>query len=121
MASTASPTAPVEAEPRVRPDTVPRERTEVKRQPQYAVVLHNDDVNGMDHVVRVLRKVFHHGRAKAIWLMLKAHFAGQVMVWTGSLEVAELKADQVRSCGPDPNMKQFGATTLQVSVEPLPD
>jgi ATP-dependent Clp protease adaptor protein ClpS len=102
------------------PAADPRERTKPKRQPPYAVILHNDDLNGMDFVVGVLRKVFKFGRLHAVWLMLKAHVSGRVIVWTGSLEVAELKAEQLKSCGADPLMKAHGATTLSVSIEPLP-
>lgn len=122
MAATEAPALPNETlpQPIARPAAVPQERTKAKRQPPYAVILHNDDVNGMDYVVGVLRKVFNYGRMKAIWLMLKVHVTGRAVVWTGSLEVAELKADQLRSCGPDPNMKHRGACTLGVSVEPLP-
>ena len=50
--------------------------------------------------------------------MLEAHEKGRSVVWTGALEVAELKADQIRSCGPDPAMKARGAQPLAVSVEP---
>lgn len=99
----------------VRPKTVPR----VKRQPPHAVILHNDDINGFDYVVGVLRKVFHYGRGKAFWLTLTAHFRGRSLVWSGTLEVAELKADQIRSCGPDPKMISKGALPLRVSIEPL--
>jgi ATP-dependent Clp protease adaptor protein ClpS len=84
-------------------------------------VLHNDDLNGFAYVVDVLRKVFHYGRPKAFWLTLRAHLTGQSVVWSGSLEVAELKADQVRSCGPDPSARSRGALPLRVSVEPLPE
>src|SRR5438046_6694813 len=59
--------------PIVRPQTTPREQTQTKRQPPYAVILHNDDINGFDYVVGVLRKVFNYGRMKAFWLTLKAH------------------------------------------------
>src|SRR5215475_14333397 len=99
-----------------RPETTPREQTQVRRQPPYAVVLHNDDVNGFDFVIEVLRKVFRYGALKAYWLTLKAHLTGRSVVWSGSLEVAELKAEQIRSCGPDPNRKR--SRPLQVSVEP---
>ena len=95
-------------------------RNKTKKLPPYAVVLHNDDLNGMDHVVMALRKVFNYGRTKCVWLMMKAHVTGQSIIWTGSLEVAELKADQLKSCGPDPSMKQKGATSLSVTIEPLP-
>src|SRR5262249_44944963 len=105
--------------PRERPTTKPREETRTKKQPPYAVILHNDDLNGFDFVIGVLRKVFNYGRLKAFWLTLKIHCAGRGVIWSGTLEVAELKADQVRSCGPDPNGKR-GVEPLKVSVEPLP-
>jgi ATP-dependent Clp protease adaptor protein ClpS len=98
----------------------PSELPEARRQPPYAVVLHNDDLNGFDFVIGVLRKVFNYGWMKAFWLTLKAHLTGQSIVWSGSLEVAELKAARVRSCGPDPKGKK-GVTALTVTVEPLPD
>lgn len=106
--------------PEVETEVEAREETEAKRQPPYAVILHNDNINGFDFVVGVLKKVFHYGSLKAIWLTTKAHFTGQSIVWSGALEVAELKADQIRSCGPDPRMKEKGAVPLTVTVEPLP-
>jgi ATP-dependent Clp protease adaptor protein ClpS len=123
MAVIEVPQAPIQANPQpiVRPVPTPREHTEVRRQPPYAVVLHNDDLNGFDYVIGVLRKVFNYDYPKAHRLTMEAHSTGRSIVWTGSLEVAELKADQLRSCGPDPNAKSQGAPPLSVSVEPLPD
>jgi ATP-dependent Clp protease adaptor protein ClpS len=122
MPRTETPPAPTETQPEtiVRPTTKRRRRAKAKRQPPYAVVLHNDDVNGADYVVVALRKVFNYSLTKAIGLMLQAHVTGRSIVWTGTLELAELKADQLRSCGPDPNMRERGALPLQVSIEPLP-
>jgi len=102
------------------PEVLPDEDTETRtrRQPPYAVILHNDDLNGMDFVIGVLRKVFGYTEQKCYELMLEAHFKGRCVVWVGSLEVAELKADQIRSCGPDPASKPRGAQPLGVSVEP---
>jgi ATP-dependent Clp protease adaptor protein ClpS len=104
----------------VRPKQRPRGRTDTKHQPPYAVILHNDPINGFDFVIGVLSKVFGYGTPKAFWLTLQAHVTGRSHVWTGSLEVAELKADQVRSCGPDPAQKSKGAGPLAVTIEPLP-
>jgi ATP-dependent Clp protease adaptor protein ClpS len=101
-------------------EPAPVDQSRTKRQPPYAVILHNDDVNGFDYVVGVLRKVFHYGRVKAFRLTLATHLRGQSIVWSGVLEVAELKADQLRSCGPDPRMASLGALSLRVTVEPLP-
>jgi ATP-dependent Clp protease adaptor protein ClpS len=104
----------------IEPRTVPEDETETrtKRQPPYAVVLHNDDVNGFDYVVAVLRKVFGYDEPKAFALTLQADQTGRSIVWSGALEVAELKADQIRSCGPDPRAP--AALPLRVTVEPLP-
>ena len=55
-------------------------RNKTKRQPPYAVVLHNDPMNGFDYVVRILQKVFGYGMTRAIWLTMKAHVSGQTVV-----------------------------------------
>ena len=121
MVTAESAPAPVEVVPerRERPATNPREQTQTKRQPPYAVILHNDDLNSFEFVIGVLRKVFNYGRLRAFWLTFKVHCAGRGVIWSGTLEVAELKAEQVRSCGPDPNGKR-GALPLKVNVEALP-
>jgi ATP-dependent Clp protease adaptor protein ClpS len=105
--------------PREKTDTEPREETRTKRQPPYAVVLHNDDLNGFPFVIGVLRKVFRCGLPKAYWLTLKVHLRGRGVIWSGTLELAELKAEQVRACGPDPHGRS-GTQPLTTSVEPLP-
>jgi ATP-dependent Clp protease adaptor protein ClpS len=106
--------APAREKPSPRTDTRP------KRQPPYAVVLHNDNINGFDYVVGVLMKVFRYGSGKALWLTLKAHTAGRCIVWTGSLEVAELKVEQIRGAGPDPRKASMGGRPLKATAEPLP-
>jgi ATP-dependent Clp protease adaptor protein ClpS len=92
--------------------------TQTRRQPPYAVILHNDDHNGADYVVNVLRKVFGYTVEKSEELMMEAHKTGRSAVWVGAMEVAELKADQIHSCGPDPRAKASGAEALHVTVEP---
>jgi ATP-dependent Clp protease adaptor protein ClpS len=90
-----------------------------KRQPPYAVILHNDDINTCEFVVGVLQKVFGYTLEKCVQLMFEAHHTGRSVIWSGSLEVAELKADQIHACGPDPDTKDRGAEPLRVSLEPL--
>jgi ATP-dependent Clp protease adaptor protein ClpS len=110
----------ITAEPPAAEETTPERRSKPKKQPPYAVILHNDNFNGFDYVVSVLRKVFNYGRPKAFQLTMAAHTSGRSIVWSGVLELAELKADQIRSCGPDPVAKANGALTLRVTVEALP-
>ena len=92
---------------------------EPERPPLYGVVLHNDPINTIEFVVRVLRKVLGYGLAKALRLTLQAHVTGRSIVWVGPLEVAELRAEQIQSCGPDPTRVAAGATRLSVSLEPF--
>lgn len=108
--------------PTAFPDVLPETDTApvVRHQPPYAVVLHNDDINTMEFVVGVLRKVFGYTAERCVELMMEAHQKGRSVVWVGPLEVAELKADQIKSCGPDPVRKDAGAGPLRVSVEPMP-
>ena len=113
--NTAVELAPEKATPK------PRTIDKPKRQPPHAVVLHNDPVNGFDYVVGVLRKVLHYNGGRAFWLTLRAHTSGRSVVWSGTLELAELKAEQIRACGPDPNKAADGALPLTVTIEPLPD
>ena len=104
-------------EPAKKEKTKPSSTTRPKRQPPYAVVLHNDPVNDFEYVVRVLQKVFRYGGGKCFWLTLRAHVTGRCIVWTGSLEVAELKVQQVNDCGPDPTKPN--APPIKTTAEPL--
>jgi ATP-dependent Clp protease adaptor protein ClpS len=116
--TTNSPVAPsVIPDQKTKPKTVPKP----KLQPPHAVILHNDDVNRFEWVVGILIKVLRCGGPRAVWLTMRAHLAGRCVVWTGSLEVAEFKADQLRSCGADPTKKASGALPLRVTIEALPE
>jgi ATP-dependent Clp protease adaptor protein ClpS len=102
----------------VRPKPRTEEEKRAQQLPPFAVVLHNDDVNSFEFVIGVLQKVFGYGLPQAFMLTRQAHETGRSIVWTGSREVAELKAEQVHSCGPDPVMAHRGAQPLRVTVEP---
>jgi ATP-dependent Clp protease adaptor protein ClpS len=95
-AAPSAPTAPTRPETPTRPDD--EQRTHVL--PPYKVLLHNDDVNSMDHVVRsLMRSVPGIGRAAAMRIMLEAHLTGVALVTVCPLELAELYRDRLESCG----------------------
>ncbi|MBA2447897.1 MAG: ATP-dependent Clp protease adaptor ClpS [Chloroflexi bacterium] len=86
------------------PATIPREEQEQRTKPRalepYKVILHNDDHNSMDHVVRSLvRSVQGLSVNKAVQIMLEAHNSGRAIVTTCPLELAELYRDRLESCG----------------------
>ena len=91
-----------------------------KKQPPYAVVVFNDDLHTFDYVIETFRKVFGYPTEKCLSLALDIHKAGRSIVWSGALEVAELKRDQIRSAGPDFYAKPKVDFPLNVTIEPLP-
>jgi ATP-dependent Clp protease adaptor protein ClpS len=109
--------APAVAQP--KPGVKPAPQTRPQR--PWAVILHNDNINGFDFVIRTLQKVLHYGFWRSLKLAVQAHCSGRAIVWTGFREHAELKAEQIQSCGPDPGMLHRGALPLHASVEQLPE
>lgn len=95
-------------------------RGEWEPQPPYAVVLHNDPISTFEFVVGVLQKVFGYALEKALFLTVQAHETGRSIVWVGALEIAELHAERIQACGPDPDRVDAGAQRLGVTVELLP-
>lgn len=81
-----------------RPDVEQRPRSLSEILPPYRVILHNDDVNTMDHVVRsIVRSVPKIGLVKAAAIMLEAHHNGKAVVTTCPKELAELYRDRLQS------------------------
>jgi ATP-dependent Clp protease adaptor protein ClpS len=64
--------------PRVIPETVP----ETELEPQYRVLIHNDDVTPMDFVIAILERIFFVAEADAVNIMFTAHYTGLAYVQT---------------------------------------
>jgi ATP-dependent Clp protease adaptor protein ClpS len=114
--------APVvlEAPPKSKKRKREREKVRPKKQPPYAVIVENDDFHTFDYVIEVLQKVFGYDLQKAFQLTKQVHLAGQALVWSGALELAELKRDQIRGYGPDTYAMKPVTFPLGVRVEQLP-
>jgi ATP-dependent Clp protease adaptor protein ClpS len=91
-----------------------------KTRPPHAVIVENDAVHTWIYVVGVFQKVFGFSKSKSFLLTAKIHFAGESIVWSGTLEVAELKRDQIRGCGPDHHARRPCNFPLGVRIEKLP-
>lgn len=83
------------------PDTIvttkPKHGEQTRRIPPYHVILENDDLHSFEFVIEVLRKAIGCNEQRAIAFTTEAHTKGRAIVWTGSKEVAELKAEQIQS------------------------
>ena len=78
-------------------ETIEKTNTETRYMPLYRVILHNDDVNTMIHVMMVLSEVFNFEHEKCIQIMEEAHNTGSAHCKTEPLEHAELHRDQLQA------------------------
>ncbi len=89
------------------PETESQQRAAPESARRHAVILHNDEVNSMDHVVSALLQsvpeLSHHD---AVGVMLEAHAKGRAVVTVRPLTTAELYRDRLWSLG------------LEATVEP---
>ena len=90
-----------------------------KPQPQYAVIVLNDDLHTFDYVIEALSRVCGHSLQRALQFAIEIDSQGRSIVWTGSLEVAELKRDQIKEFGPDHYAKTPVTFPLGCYIEPL--
>jgi ATP-dependent Clp protease adaptor protein ClpS len=63
----------------------------------WQVMILNDPVNLMSFVTLILRRIFGYSEEKATELMLKVHYEGSAIVWTGEREKAELYVQQLQT------------------------
>ena len=103
--------------PDVGTATKPEEEIKVRLLPPYHVILLNDDHHSFEFVIEVLRKALGFSEEHAFLVTHEAHTKGRAIVWTGSKEVAELKAEQIQSFHEvQPGGRKLGP--LGVVIEP---
>lgn len=61
------------------------------------VVVHDDPVNLMGYVTRVLMRIFGYPENRAATLMMEIHQRGRSVVWSGAREKAEFYAQQLQA------------------------
>ena len=99
--------------PQAEPQTV----EETKLQPPYHVVLLDDQDHTYEYVIEMLQKLFGHSREKAFRMACEVDATGRVIVFTGALEQAEFKRDQIHAYGKDPRIPRC-AGSMSAIVEP---
>lgn len=88
-----------------------------KRQPPYNVILLNDDYHTVDYVIDLCKKIFGFPPEKGYQKAKEVHEKGRAILWTGTLELAELKRDQIHAIGKDPHIKNCKGSMTAV-LEP---
>ncbi len=81
-------------------ETLEKKSTVRKPAPMYRVLLHNDPVNTMEHVVQSLIEVVPSlSQPQAINIMMEAHSSGIGLVTTCALEPAEFYCESLKGKG----------------------
>lgn len=106
------------AEPVVTPE---KSKAKPRKQPPYAVIVENDELHTFPYVIEVLQRICGHTLEQAFTLTSQVHYQGRAVVWSGSLEVAELKRDQIRGFGPDRYAPKPVEFPLGVRIEQMPE
>lgn len=88
------------------PETLPATHERVQQLPPYKVILHNDDVNSIDHVITCILKLTPLSMKQAIERTFEAHETGQSVLLITHKERAELYVEQ------------FATFQLTVTAEP---
>jgi ATP-dependent Clp protease adaptor protein ClpS len=111
--------APAKTKPKEKAKPAPPTQ-KPKFLPPYAVVVLNDDDHTYEYVIDTLCRVCGHSTEKAFKLAQEIDKTGRAVVWTGSMEVAELKRDQIKGRGPDFYARKPVNYPLGVHIEPMP-
>ena len=82
-------------------EVLPDLKEKLKLQPPYNVILFDDNDHTYDYVIEMLQKLFGHDLPTAFKMAVEVDSTGRVIVFTGALEKAEFKKDQIHGYGAD--------------------
>ena len=96
----------------VRPKNRNKNKNKPKKDPRFHVILWNDDVHTYEYVIIMLHTVFGYPVEKGFQLAREVDTHGRAIVFTSSLEQAELKRDQILGFGPDPLLAESSGSII---------
>jgi ATP-dependent Clp protease adaptor protein ClpS len=101
------------------PEVVEKEEVVTRRVPPYNVVLLNDDDHSYEYVIGMLQQIFGYPPEKGYQMACEVDTEGRVIVYTGPLEWAELKRDQIHAFGPDKLIARCqGSMSAEIEAAP---
>ena len=78
-------------------ETLDETETKTRLAPQYKVLIHNDDINSMDHVIASLHEVFKFEFEECFKITMEAHNNNLALCKVEPMEHAELHCEQLQS------------------------
>jgi ATP-dependent Clp protease adaptor protein ClpS len=92
-----------------------------KREPNYHVIVWNDEEHTFDYVIEMLVKICKHSLAKAYDVTWQIDHLGKGIACTCHRELAELKRDQIIHYGADAHLSDAKPTSMRATIEPAPE
>ena len=83
-----------------------KNRDKPKKEPKFNVILWNDEEHTFQYVVVMLQVLFGYPPERGWQLAREVDATGRAIIFTSSLEKAEVKRDQILAFGADPLMPQ---------------
>jgi len=112
-----APAAAAEVLPKVRN----KNKNKPKKEPRFHVILWNDDEHTYDYVIIMLHIVFGYSAEKGFQLAREVDTRGRAVVFTSSLEQAEIRRDQILGFGPDPLLAHSKGSIIATLEKALED
>jgi ATP-dependent Clp protease adaptor protein ClpS len=92
-----------------------------KRQPNYHVIIWNDEEHSYEYVIELLMVIFGHSPERAFQITREVDKTGKGIAHTCHLELAELKRDQILAYGADWRMPKISKGSIRATVEAAPE
>lgn len=102
-----------------KPKTDQRQRSDKKpkRQPPYHVILWDDTDHSYDYVIMMMKRLFRMPIEKGFQIAKEVDSRGRAICMTTTLELAELKRDQIHSFGKDDLLTRCKGS-MSATIEP---
>ena len=101
------------AEPVVQPQKTP---PKTKKQPRYHVILWDDPEHTWEYVIEMMQNLFYLSPTQGRKIADEVDRTGRAICMTTTMELAELKRDQIRAFGMDPHSKK-STGSMSASIE----
>ncbi len=90
-----------------------------KKQPRYNVILWDDDDHSYEYVIRMMRRLFGHSIDRGFIIAREVDSEGRAICMTTTMELAELKRDQIHAFGRDDQIVRCKGS-MKATIEPVP-
>jgi ATP-dependent Clp protease adaptor protein ClpS len=106
----------------------PKERRQIqevppiaKLEPNFHVVIWNDNEHSPEYVIEMLLRLFNHSAAKAYDITWQIDRLGKGIACTCHRELAELKREQIETYGADFALANAQRISMRATLESAPD